>query len=272
MKGRWVGTILTATGFDAVSGTVSAATATDLQTKLAADKADAKTLANTGLTDWVEKMASSLDRFLKERTQIADERVLFQRFNNDFLAPDVITALNSVGGDFRPADLKAMLAKESGDFTNTAIAGLETKTTGVTTKIVNKNKSFVGIAQMSDAAHTDALKAATTLGVVGPAKSTTADPRKDPAQAIEIAALYIAYIAERLRAKLPATQPTGAEWKKFVLAGYNGGVQNVVAAVTSHGTQKYTWADIAGDDTAMATFLKPDEVRSFVTRIGARAP
>jgi len=209
---------------------------------------------------------------MSARRRVAEERVEFDRFDDEFLDPEVAKALAAVPGNFRPADLKAMLAQETGDFTDTAIAGLEGKTKGIVNKL-DPNPSFVGIGQINAGADTDARKMAKELGIVLPAASTGAkDPRKDPASGIKLAANYLAYIGKQLSG-LPAGAPTGAEMRKLVLAAYNGGpfgLLKAANAVSSSGS--YTWATISASQKAMQNFLKPGEVKDYVRRVTERAP
>jgi hypothetical protein len=275
MKTRWTGTIITDSTFNSVTGTVDSTRAADLRAKLAADQADAKAINNTGLTEKVTAMSKSLSAYLTKHQQLDEEPAQFQRFNDLFLAPNVVTILRGMGANFRPADLKAMLANESGDFTNTAVEGLAGKTAGITSNKKNKKgPSFIGIAQMNDAAKTDALAQATRLNITPPAESATDDPRKDPARAIVLAALYVSSISRDLRMNLPDTKPTGNELKKFILAAYNGGVGNVKTAARTHGKTTYTWDDIVADSAAMSvwTAAKQTEVTNYVTNIMGNAP
>lgn len=279
MKSRWAGTILTNATFDPVSGAVSAADETALRAKIADDRTDAAAVGNSGLTDWAKKLGTALGDYLTRRAtaagtrkRIDEEKVEFQRFNDLFLAADVKAALAGTG--LGPADLKAMLAKETGDFTNTAIAGLGGKTKGLVSNKANTlGPSFIGLAQMDSGAKTDALKQATKLGLTI-ADSATDDARTDPARAIKLSACYVRFIADWLKTNLSGTAPTGAALKPFVLAAYNGGMGKVRDAVKAHGKTTYTWNDIAGDETAMAVWTAPKqaEVTSYVQRILATAP
>lgn len=224
------------------------------------------------VVEWVSKLGKALKAFLELRRRIGEERVEFDRFDDAFLDPDVAKALAAVPGGFRPADLKAMLAQETGDFTDTNIAGLENKKKGIVNKL-EPNPSFVGIGQINKSADADARKVATELGIALPPPATgDKDPRKDPATGIKLAASYLAYIGKQL-ASLPAGAPTGAEMRKLVLAAYNGGPFGLIKAakaVSSKGA--YTWATISANETAMSNFLKPGEVRDYVKRVTERAP
>jgi hypothetical protein len=227
-------------------------------------------------------LEGAITDFVDAHTIMLAEPAQFARFDSDFLAADVVTALGSTTSGFRPADLKAMLARETGDYTNIYIEGLEGKSAGVITSPkdtkpgVKECTSCIGLAQMQPAAHKSALRRAKDLGITAPVESTTDDPRRDPAQAIELAALYVAYIDDYISTRLAEPKPTGAERRKFVLAAYNGGPGALVSAVTAHQKDRdaapYTWDEVAADATAMAKFAKPDEVRKYVTQITARAP
>jgi Transglycosylase SLT domain len=272
LKGRWAGTVVTQPSFDPVSGVLDAAKLKEL---LAADAQDAGKLTAKkfgSLVEWVTKLGKALNAFLELRQRIGEERVEFNRFDDAFLDPDVATALAAVPGGFRPADLKAMLAQETGDFTDTNIAGLENKKKGIVNKL-EPNPSFVGVGQINTGADADARKVAKELGIKLPPSATgDKDPRKDPATGIKLAANYLAYIGKQL-ASLPAGAPTGAEMRKLVLAAYNGGPFGLIKAakaVSSKGA--YTWATISANEAAMSNFLKPGEVRDYVKRVTERAP
>lgn len=272
LERRWAGTVVTQAGFDPVNGVLDESA---LQALLSADAQDAAKLTAkkfNSLVEWVNKLGTALAAFLKLRRRVAEERVEFDRFDDEFLDPDVAKALAAVPGSFRPADLKAMLAQETGDFTDTAIAGLEGKKKGIVNKL-EPNPSFVGIGQINTDADTDARKMAKDLGITLPAAATgDKDPRKAPATGIKLAANYLAYIGKQLNG-LPAGAPTGAEMRKLVLAAYNGGPFGLIKAakaVSSKGA--YTWATISASDKAMQNFLKPGEVRDYVQRVTERAP
>jgi hypothetical protein len=277
MKTRFTSTILTSPSFDSVTGAVSAKDAATLRGLCATDASEAKEIGNAGLTGFVTNLGTAVDAYLTKRQSIDDEPAQFGRFDQNFLDPDVVTILSGMNANFRPADLKAMLANESGDFTNVAIEGLDgvnKKTAGIISNKKNtKGPSFIGVAQMNDDAKTDALAQAKRLKITPPSDSPD-DARTRVPDAIKLAALYVASIARDLSMNLPDTKPTGAELKKFVLAAYNGGVGKVKKAVRAHGKKTYTWADIVADASAMAvwTSAKQLEVTNYVTNITANAP
>ncbi len=272
LNGRWAGTVVTQKGFDPVTGALDEKV---LQALLSADAQDAAKLVAPkfkSLVEWVKKLGAMLRDFLALRRSIEEEQIEFDRFDDDFLDPDVAKALAAVPGSFRPADLKAMLAQETGDFTDTGIAGLENKKKGVVNKLA-PNPSYVGVGQINTGADTDARKMAKQLGIALPEPASgDKDPRKDPATGIKLAANYLAYIGKQLSG-LPAGKPTGAEMRKLVFAAYNGGPFGLIAAakaVSSKGS--YTWATISGSEAAMQNFSKPGEVRDYVQRVTERAP
>lgn len=160
LNGRWAGTVVTQAGFDPVSGALDDKA---LRALIAADMADAAKLSGkkyASLLEWVKKLGTALGAFLELRRRIGEEQVEFDRFDKDFLDADVAKALAGVPGNFRPADLKARLAQETGDFTDTAIAGLEGKKKGIVNQLA-PNPSFVGIGQINSGAD----KCGTTCGV-----------------------------------------------------------------------------------------------------------
>lgn len=120
----------------------------------------------------------------------------------------------------------------------------------------------------------DARATAKKLGITLPAAASgNADPRRDPATGIKLAANYVAYIGAQLTRGLPAGQPTGAEMRKLVMAAYNGGPFGMIAAAKEvAGKGSYSWASISASSKAMAHFKKPGEVRDHVQRVTERAP
>lgn len=273
MHTRWTGTVVTQAGFDPVNGALDAKA---LRGLIAADQADAAKLTDKrfkSVVEWTNKLGTMLGAFLDLRQRITEERTEFNRFDDDFLDKDVATSLAAVPGNFRPADLKAMLAQETGDFTDTNIAGLEGKSKGITHKL-SPNPSFVGVGQINDNADKDARTMAAKLGVTLPAAASgAADPRRTPSSGIKIAANYVAYIGSKLDAGLPAGKPTGAEMRKLVLAAYNGGPFGMIAAAKEvAGKGPYTWETISTNQAAMAHFQKPGEVKDYVKRVTERAP
>ena len=272
LKTRWAGTVVMQADFDPVKGALDEKA---LRALLAADVTDAGKLQGkkfTSVIEWVKKLGTALGAFLDLRRRIGEEQIEFDRFDNDFLDADVQTALASVPGNFRPADLKAMLAQETGDFTDTAIAGLEGKKKGIVNQLA-PNPSFVGIGQINSGADMDARKMAKELGITLPAAATgDKDPRKDPGTGIKLAANYLAYIGKQLSG-LPAGAPTGAEMRKLVLAAYNGGPFGLIKAAKVVAPKgDYAWDTIGGSELAMSKFLKPGEVRDYVRRVTERAP
>lgn len=270
MKSRWDGTVVMQAGFDPVAGKLDAGA---LRALIAADQADAAKLAGAkfkNLVEWVTKLATALEAFLKLRQMIGEEKSEFHRFDAHFLDADVKQALAKVPGDFRPADLKAMLAQETGDFTDANIGGLEGKKGGIVHHM-DVNTAHVGIGQVGKDTEKDARAMAAKLGVTLPASTKEKDARKDPATGIKMVATYLAYVGEKLTAGLPKGAPLGVEMRKLVIAAYNGGPFGLIAAAKQMGGP-YTWEKIAQNKKAMSHFLKPGEVRDYVTRVMERAP
>ncbi len=197
------------------------------------------------LEEAVTKLRASINGFLQRRRKLAEEDVDFHRFDQFFVAPDVMGFLAGLPQqpDFTPADLKAMLGNETGDYSNTNIAGLE-KTTGVTGG--PENPSFVGVGQIGTDAMSSLRANAPRLGLALPARG---DPRGNPQQGILLAAAYLRLTADTLARRLPPPVPTGTEFKKMLMAAYNGGPGHVVAMANGYraevpGTDPYGWNDI----------------------------
>jgi hypothetical protein len=120
----------------------------------------------------------------------------WNRYDPIFAGSDVAAALGDKS--LSAAELKALIAQESGDLTKDDRSG-----------------DIAGIAQLGTAEE--------KIGGGAPGD------RKIPEKAIVIAAKVIRGYADQLATSLPVT-PTGREWTKFVMAAYNSGVNAVVTA------------------------------------------
>ncbi|MGV9360731.1 hypothetical protein [Amycolatopsis sp. NPDC003731] len=218
---------------------------------IADEKSDLK-----GLTAKADKPAAgeaaeflkTLSRFLADRKKLDDEDTEFHRFDADFTAADVDTLVKAIaGGSFHAAEVKAITGQETGDLTNTTVAGITRKKAGITTKVPNPG-TFTGLGQHSTGSAAEAITWAAGQGVTIPPKP---DPRTVPAESIKLTAAYLGREADLLVGALPAPHPSGDEFKKLVFAAYNGGHSNVVKAAkefqAAHhgaGATPYTWNDI----------------------------
>lgn len=137
----------------------------------------------------------------------------FHRYDKFFNDAAVSTALAGTG--FTPADLKALIAQESGDLTK------EDKGTGI-----------AGIAQLGPVEEKEAGGAA--------------GDRNDPQKAILLAAKLLKIKSDRLD-KLLSPVPGGDEHRRFLIASYNAGETTIADAqklAVKMGRTGTTWHDL----------------------------
>ena len=223
----------------------------------------------------VDEFRTALRDLERQRTKLDEERVEFKRFDDVFVGATTSTdpAVAAAAADaakllavlathgLTAADVKALMATETGDFTNTAIAGITGKSKGITTNVNSAGPDVVGIAQIKTAGRDEAIKLAAGAGVT---ISTKTDPRLEALPSILLAMAYMAKVAEVLKSGLPKPVPTGDEFKKLVYAGYNGGPYAVIAAAKSAKKSPYGWDDIKGQADVSG------EMRGYVVRVRNR--
>ena len=124
-----------------------------------------------------------------------------------------------------PADLKALIARESGDLT--------------------ENPQGPGIAGIAQIGVEEEKRAGGSPG-----------DRKQPRRAIPLAAKVLVNTAGDLKKALK-TVPSGDDWKKFLFAAYNAGVYAIAAAQSAAKTGD-TWAELVagGQSSPLFTGLK----------------
>jgi soluble lytic murein transglycosylase-like protein len=140
-------------------------------------------------TDVISAKAK-LDKRTLER-DVAEKQ--FHRYDTFFNDPAVSTALTGTG--FTPADLKALIAQESGDLVKE-----------------DKGKGIAGIAQLGPVEEKEAGGAA--------------GDRNDPEKAILLAAKLLKIKSDRLNRVLTRI-PTGDEYRRFLIASYNAGEKTI---------------------------------------------
>ena len=240
MKARWSGLrkAVSDAGFNPESSA-----APWLATVLADAKAEASDVAalkkkNKFLEGATTEFVDAVTDFATVRGELDLEPAQFHRFDDAFLTPDVTTLLGRISPAIvSAADLKALLGKESTDFTNIKIAGIDPKKPGIHSELVNAD--FVGIAQIGDDGLTQALKEASKAGVTIP---ESPDPRTIPVLAIKLAAAFLIFVARSLDNQLPEPKPTGADLKRFMFAAYNAGPKAVAGCVKGTGGKPYSFA------------------------------
>jgi len=195
---------------------------------------------------WQKASAKNASKVKKARTE-------FQKYDHLFGSKNVLKILSKKG--FTGADLKAVVAQESGDFTLDDTGG-----------------KIVGIAQIGE----------------GEAKEVGGklSDRDKPETAIPLAAKVLIRKAELLEAALKAkglSIPTGVEYRKFVFASYNGGSATIATAAQKAKTMKLDprkWDQLVKGKTKSALYFaamkhlkdtsKYNEISRYVERILSR--
>ena len=143
----------------------------------------------------------------------------WSQFDDVFVDADVVKTLAGIG--LVPADLKALIARESGDLT--------------------ENPQGPGIAGIAQIGVQEEKRAGGSPGA-----------RKQPRSAIPLAAKVLVNTAGDLKKALK-TVPTGDDWKKFLFAAYNAGVYAIAAAQSAAKTGD-TWAELVAGGQSSPLF------------------
>lgn len=191
----------------------------------------------------------------KSKTRLDAVKSEWSKYDATFAGDPVAKALGA--DSLSPAELKALVAQESGDLMEDDQEG-----------------DIAGIAQMGTAEEKRA--------------GGKPDDRKDPQKAILLAAKLTALNAAALDAALSVAPRTGLDRKKFIMAAYNGGVNLVVQAQKEAVAMKLsgtTWASLrnGGKDSPLYKAIvktyksskvdsKFAEVTGYIDKIYARLP
>jgi hypothetical protein len=228
-----------------------------------------------------------LENFINQSILYRDEMVEFYRFDAFFQTADVLKVLRTISDKYKAnltiADLKALCAQESGDFTTISIAGLEGKKKGEKRTITRSGK-YVGVGQLDEDAKNNAIKWAKencSIDIL-----INPDPRRSVETCILLTATCLGHKCEHLFNKLTNSvsidahnkaidianaksktkskhhkvfQINATELKKMTLAAYNGGQSTVTRAVEA--TDKISWLDIQSNTNITA------EQRGYVAKI-----
>jgi len=152
------------------------------------------TFVSKALRDDILKAKKSLDQ---ARKNLEKDEKQWHQYDDKFASQEVVKTLAQKG--FSAADLKALIAQESGDLT-----------------IINDREGDIaGIAQMGS-------KEAKEVG-------GKAEDRLVPEKAIPLAAKVLIKKAQQLEAQLVEV-PQGEDYKKFVFASYNAGATTIARA------------------------------------------
>lgn len=143
----------------------------------------------------------------------------WSQFDDVFVDAAVVKTLAGIG--LVPADLKALIARESGDLTENP-----------------QGSGIAGIAQIG----------------VAEEKRAGGSPgdRKQPRLAIPLAAKVLVDTSGDLKKALK-TVPTGDDWKKFLFAAYNAGVYAIAAAQSAAKTGD-TWVELVAGGQSSPLF------------------
>jgi soluble lytic murein transglycosylase-like protein len=144
----------------------------------------------------------------------------WSQFDDVFVDADVVKTLAGIG--LVPADLKALIARESGDLT--------------------ENPQGSGIAGIAQIGVQEEKRAGGSPGA-----------RKQPRTAIPLAAKVLVDTAGDLKKALK-TVPSGDDWKKFLFAAYNAGVYAIAAAQSAAKTGGDTWAELVAGGQSSPLF------------------
>ena len=204
------------------------------------------------------KAYENLKRAIQEEVEERYEFKRFDDFYNNEILKSILDAVPNI--TFVPAEIKALNAQETGDFTITTINGLANKSKGITNNnIVNAN--YKGLGHHGTGASEEAIKWAKTKNIIIPENP---DPRFEPETAIYLTGAYLGYIIEKhLLRYLPKPIPEDIELKKLAFASYNWTHTKVISKVKNLGNKKnYTWDDIKN--------VSPAETRTYISRITSR--
>lgn len=166
-------------------------------------------------------IVQSADRVKAQKLKLKTAEDQWTRFDSTFAGQEVATALGK--DSLTAADLKALIAQESGDLTKDDQKG-----------------DIAGIAQMGSA---EEKKAGGKPG-----------DRKKPERAIVLAAKTMALIAGELDKSLGKV-PAGADRKKFIMAAYNAGNNCIIVAqkeAIKLGKDGTTWQSLIDGGTKSA--------------------
>jgi hypothetical protein len=186
-------------------------------------KKDLSTILTKDDSKWVLKahceQIRTADKALKAKeAKVIAADVAWHKYDAEFDA-----AVSQLPTGFTAADLKALIAQESGDLT-----------------ITDTHGDIAGIAQMG-------AKEVTEVG-------GNPEDRKDPKKAIPLAAKVLKKKVSQLTAALSTALPSGDELKKFVFASYNAGASTIAEAARvadAKGKDPTAWDDlIAGGNNS----------------------
>lgn len=238
---------------------------------IAAEQTDLAVLNRNGATRSLRNTVNEANAFLNQvrraKSQIDTilaERQQFGRFDSAFNSRDVATLLAAIPhATWNAAEIKAIAAQESGDFTITSIAGIDANKPGIQDNATQNRVGAVGIGQQLAGGRDEGIAWAGNHNVAIPSNP---DPRRTPDHAIRLIAAYLGRITDIVYPRLRNPKPSGIELKKLIMAGYNMGPSGLARVVETHipanNTRTYGWAEIRPH--------VPGETRTYVDNIVGR--
>ncbi|MCW3085865.1 MAG: hypothetical protein JWP12_3231 [Bacteroidetes bacterium] len=182
----------------------------------------------------------------KKEERVVEEKQ-FHRFDDLFVQAKMYKILG-VYNVFFPATIKALTARESGDFTYIEVAGVGKNKPGYQNPLQPKYpKTYTGIAQMGAPAKSEAISWASSNGIEIPAKVDETDSRDLPEYAILLSAAYLSNLYNQLKTEYGKRFPSDiSEKRKIVFAVYNWNLGNFNAMVKKNfkSTDVLTYAGV----------------------------
>lgn len=202
-----------------------------------------------------------------------EEKQEILRFDNIYNSTEVANLLNKIPYiSFTPAEIKALNMQETGDFTNTTVAGLEGKTLGFP---VDKpvNKTYIGLGQHNEVSKQKALDWAKSKGIE---ITSNVDPRTVPQNSVLLTIAYFGWYVEKKVCPQLADIPLDClELKKMLFASYNAGVEHILTAIKNlykNKDKNITWFKVAAVIAASGKVsdAKLKEMKDYAAQIPER--
>lgn len=213
----------------------------------------------------MKSFISALKSYKKTKEERVVEIAQFHRFDELFVQAKMYQVLN-VYNVLAPADIKALTARESGDFIYVQVAGVGKNKPGYQNKLTPKYpKLYTGIGQIGAPAKTEGINWAKGHGIEIPLSVDGVDSRDLPEYAVLISASYLSHLYKELKAKYGSRLPSNNnERKKLIFAVYNWNLAGFNSMV-----QKNLKADEPITYSKVKSHL-PGETQIYVTEIFTR--
>lgn len=211
----------------------------------------------------VEEFQHYYKKFVIQIISIKEEKKTEKdRFDKHFEGVQVAKVLNLMKDiTIYSSELKALVYQESGDLTNSTIAGITDEKIGLRKKGIT-NSSYIGIAQIG----LDAMKEGKTWATKNNIKfvgSPESDYRKDPENAIILLACILASNYELYLSKAFKYSSTEClNWKKCIIGSYNWSGPSMMKHILRNNT--INWATLSSKSEM------PSQTKDYVTKIDSR--